>query len=190
MNKQAREIRNYHICRHCAAGLEVNDIAHRMRVTPMTVSRVLSKKESRALVEKLAGELVAECPDAVDTLRKELFLTKKIVEFLADPAATSAEDATRLTTAFGTSKEMLEFLKITHKQRDNVLKAAGLFPSQAPGLVVNQIYNDNRKQVLGAEVFKALGQHLNLSETEPQDVIDVEPQVERLGYEESEEDES
>lgn len=183
MNKEARRVRDFHICRHIANGRSIPDTAHRMGICEMTVTRVLSKRESRELVEKLATELIAETPAAVEGLKKELDLGNTVVSYLTDPTSV---DISKIS-AFNNVGEMLSFLKLTHKQRDNILKAAGLFPSQAPGVVIQNVYNDNRKQVLSTNVLNALGQHLQLTEG---DVLDVEPiKHTRLDYAESAEDE-
>lgn len=153
MNKQMLQIRNDHLAREAASGKEPVVLAEEFGLSKSQVHSVLRKDRSREIIEEETKKLLSLVPEITEQVREDLQISKSLQTFLKNPSL-APEVA---LSSFEDNKDILEFLKLSYKKQQDVMKAVGIFPSNSTNVFIQQIYNDNRKQVLSPEIFKALG---------------------------------
>jgi hypothetical protein len=154
MIQEMKNVRDERIALELASGRSTNEIAEQFDLTPNSVSRIAKKDRSREIIEQETKKLLGIVPSITDQLQSDIQLSQKLSRFLANPAS---EPSVATDTPFADTKEILEFQKQVYKKQQDVMKAVGIFPTNSTNIFIQQIYNDNRKQVLSAEVFQALG---------------------------------
>lgn len=170
MIRDMLDIRNDHIAKELASGKQVSEIAAEHSLTPAAISSIAKKKRSREIIEQETKKLLSIVPDITEQLVKDVQLSGKLTRYLADPS--SEPDVA--TSAFGDTEEILKFQNLAYKKQQDVMKAVGIFPTNSTNIFIQQIYNDNRKQVLSAEVFQALGGIFSQTDNEAEDIEDAE----------------
>ena len=113
--------------RMIAAGKPTAEIAEEMGISTSSVDVI--RKEKKALIERESARLLSLLPDAVG-------IQKKLIQAFDD--IDSKDDPTRFKASVGAA--------------DNLLKAVGLHVSQSPGVIFQQINQDNRIQVISPAV--------------------------------------
>lgn len=152
MLKDMLDIRDVKIAEQLAAGTSVKQVAEQFSLTPNRVSEIAKKDKSREIIERETKKLLDLVPGITSQLSSDLELSGRLSQFLRDPAS----EPSIATSGFSETKEILEFQKQTYKKQQDVMKAVGIFPTNSTNIFIQQIYNDNRKQVLSPEVFQAL----------------------------------
>jgi hypothetical protein len=184
MIQEMKNVRDERIALELAGGRSTNEIAEQFDLTPSSVSRIAKKDRSREIIEQETKKLLGIVPSITDQLQSDIQLSQKLSRFLANPAS---EPSVATNTPFTDTKEILEFQKQVYKKQQDVMKAVGIFPTNSTNIFIQQIYNDNRKQVLSAEVFQALGGIFAGQLGEDEDVEEAE--VKLLTSEDENEDE-
>lgn len=138
-----------------ATGASQADVARELGVNRSTVCRWTQKEEVRARIEAEAQRLLEALPDVVEQTKRDLATANHLSRFIAGEEG--ATNQTRLTNP----DHQLRFLEGAYRKQADLLRAAGVFASPAPSIVVQQVFNDNRTQVLSPTVVQVLGQHLS-----------------------------
>jgi len=148
-NKKERDLA---ICQLAVQGKSQAEIAKTIGNIGQTgVSRIIRKKENRKLIEKETTKLLSSLPEIVNQFEENVELSKTLMNYISTTG--EEENPTKIKEI----KDILSFLNLAYKQKSDMLKALGVFPSQNLSMFIQNIYNDNRKQVLSPEVFKAFG---------------------------------
>lgn len=163
-------IRDEHIAREIASGKQLDEIASEHSLTTTSVSRIAKKDRSREIIEQETKKLLGIVPDITEQLTQDIKLSHKLTRYLADPSS----EPSVATSAFGDTEEILKFQNLAYKKQQDVMKAVGIFPTNSTNIFIQQIYNDNRKQVLSAEVFQALGGIFSQAGNEAEDIEEAE----------------
>lgn len=185
------------ICKLAAQGKSQADIAKTVGGIGQTgVSRIVRKEENRKLIEVETTKLLSSLPEIVGQFDKNVALCEKLLDWLNNPTDLYEEveeeveidgevvltkvRKIKYPTRITDTKDAIAFLTQAYKQKSDVLKALGVFPSQNLSMFIQNIYNDNSKQVLNPEVFKALGSMFDNvnDEDEEADIIEVKPERE------------
>lgn len=171
MNEQMLQIRNDNIAREIAGGKKPTELAEDFGVSKATIYHVLKKDRSREIIENETKKLLSLVPSITTQISEDLELSASLQRYLKDPSAVN-------DTQLVENKDILDYLKLSYKKQQDVMKAVGIFPSNSTNVFIQQIYNDNRKQVLSPDIFKALGGFFtNLSSSSEdfeEDYIDAE----------------
>jgi hypothetical protein len=168
MLKEMIEIRDKKVVEEVLKGRKKGEIAKEFGLKQ--VSTILKKDKSREIIERETRKLLDIVPDITSQLKRDIGLSGKISKFLSNP-----EEGNSGLEAFTDNSEMLEFQKLAYKKQQDIMKAAGIFPSNSTNIFVQQIYNDNRNLVMSPEVFKVLGSLFNdKDDCEDGEIIDAE----------------
>ena len=137
-----------------ATGANQAEVAREIGVNRSTVCRWTQKEEVRAKIEAEAQRFLESLPDTVEQIKRDLSTANQLSKFIAGEEG--AENRTRLTNP----DHQLRFLENAYRKQGDLLRAAGILSSPAPSIVVQQVFNDNRTQVLSPTVIQVLGDHL------------------------------
>jgi hypothetical protein len=187
-NNKKRDIA---ICKMAAQGKSQAEISKVIGGIGQTgVSRIVRKEENRKLIETETTKLLASLPDIVGQFDKNVKLSEKLLDWLNDPqdlyedviekvdGVETTVRKVKFPTRITDVKDAISFLTQAYKQKADMLKALGVFPSQNLSMFIQNIYNDNSQQVLNPKVFEAFGSMFaNTTEEEDEaDIIDIEPE--------------
>jgi len=156
-NKKKRDLV---ICKLAAQGKPQAEIAKKVGLGQTGVSRVVRKEENRKIIEKETTKLLSSLPEIVNQFEKNVDISKKLLDWISNPQYEEGEDGKKTLlcpTLITDPKDAIAFLNGAYKQKSDMLKALGVFPSQNLSMFIQNIYEDNRKQVLCPEVLKAFG---------------------------------
>lgn len=152
-NKKKRDLV---ICKLSAQGKPQADIAKKVGLSQTGVSRVVRKEENRKLIEQETTKLLSSLPEIVSQFEDNVEISKKLLDWISNPQYDD-EETLICPTLITDPKDAIAFLNGAYKQKSDMLKALGVFPSNNLSQFIQNIYNDNRKQSLGPEIFKAFG---------------------------------
>jgi hypothetical protein len=181
MNQQLLEFRNQQIAKEHVEGKSVKQLGEEFALSPQSVSKVLKKPKSREIIESETKKLLGLVPEITEQLAADLKLGTRLTNMMVRP---ESEPELLADSCFRDTKDVMDFLKLNYKKQQDIMKAMGIFPSNSTNVFIQQIYNDNRKQVLSPEVFKALGGIFSSPEDQTEDetnqvedaeIIDVQP---------------
>jgi hypothetical protein len=125
-----------------AKGTPQLEIAASLNIGQSTVSNI--KTRQKELIQKESALIIES---TLQPIRERLIKEIKHVNTL---------DTTSLM-----DKENQPALARIDKREDMILKAAGIAPSHAPSIHIQNIFNDNRKTVVSPVVADLLGNQLN-----------------------------
>lgn len=150
MDKSLRKIRDKKIALLAASGKTQAEIGKEVGLGREQTGVILNRKESREIIEQQTSRLLQLLPDIIDQYKTDFDLSKKLSEILANPGKTPELYKTMLDNV----DQIIKFQTLTHKKQTDLLKILGVMPSQAPNVFIQQIYQDNRSQVLDNDVLK------------------------------------
>jgi hypothetical protein len=171
MNKQLIDIRNEQLTLDHVRGKTVQELAEEYAIEPQSVRNVLKKPRSREIIEQETKKLLGLVPEITQQLAADLKLGTRLTNMMVKP---ESEPELLTQSMFAETKDVMDFLKLNYKKQQDIMKAMGIFPSNSTNVFIQQIYNDNRKQVLSPEVFKALGGIFSSPEDQTEDELNVE----------------
>lgn len=143
-----------------AQGLSQKEIAARTGLSQPTIHRKLKKAEVKALVEKTATELAYESArlikDAhIKALRKANQLYQRALD---DPGETEIDEKTgRKYRVESLSDSDKLLLTLADKKEYRIGQMMGIFPSHAPSVVIQNIFQAGVQNVILPNVAAALG---------------------------------
>jgi hypothetical protein len=112
---------------HKATGKSARQTAIDTNIPRTTVRRLCAKHKD--IIADEQAKIVEKClSNIVDRTVKEIEFAKNM--------------------PVNTDKETQLFLSRVDKKEDNILKGVGISPSHAPSIHIQNIYNDNRKEVI------------------------------------------
>ena len=171
---QNKKKRDLVICKLAAQGKPQAEIAKKVGLGQTGVSRVVRKEENRKIIEQETTKLLASLPEIVNQFENNVDISKKLLDWISNPQYETDKDGNKsllCPTLITDPKDAIAFLNGAYKQKSDMLKALGVFPSQNLSMFIQNIYEDNRKQVLCPEVLKAFG---DMFSTDDEDVEDAE----------------
>lgn len=126
-----------------AANVPQTQIAEKFGVTQSGISKFASKDEIKKLIEAAELEYYSYIPDAIE---------------LSKQAITDAKGIDKATVMSSTKPEILLKIKeIGLKEGAKMLTGVGIQASHTQARIVQNIYNDNRTQVLSPVMRQFLG---------------------------------
>jgi len=149
-----------------ASGKTMEETGKALGYHKSTISRMASKPEIKALIDKANNELTTNAlSNIIERVVMEqqaaLDLTKTIVKGEANK------------TTIDDFKDQNEFLKRSDKTGVEIMKSLSVLASHTQSLMIQNIYNDNRKTVLSPVLSNLLSDRLSsLDDIEDAEVID------------------
>ena len=159
-----------------ATGEPLQSIGDDLGRDKSSLSRLAKKEESRKFIEEQSKRMLSSLPDIVEAREIGVQIVLKLAKYFAgeeDHDAQEIIDRIKTTTTMKmlsrrdkkamrqTLKEnktpALQLFEILSKQSSDYLRAVGILPSQSPSLFIQNIYQDNRKQVFSPRVMEMIG---------------------------------
>ena len=170
---QLTETDQIRTCQLKAAGKSNREIANTIGRSPASISRLINRADSKDIIEREASKILEKLPQIIEMIHRDLDTANHLSKILAGEIQVSEEE----TFLENDVNALLKFRDQTNKTISEILKATGIYGSHTPGLVVREIYNDNRTAVLSLDVLQALGGALDYSPAEQVqegEIIDIE----------------
>lgn len=123
-----------------AEGLSQRKIADELAISKTAVHSI--KKNNKDLIEKIHQDIIN---DNLDRIKRGI---RQDIE--------TGEDIRELQAAGDYDKDTNTVLTRIDKREEHILKSVGIFPSQTLAFQVQNIYNDNRQQVISPHIMKLL----------------------------------
>ena len=140
-------------CKMLSVNTPQVEVAKHFGTTQPTISRMASRVDRKKLIEEEAQKMIAELPDVMGEMKRDFKTSGQLSKYLAGE---TTENSSKLESI----SDILSFRRDVYKKQHNILQMVGLYPSQSPSIVVNQMFNDNRTQVLSPGVADVIGKHL------------------------------
>ena len=160
-------------CQLKAAGKSNREIANTIGRSPASISRLVNRADSKDIIENEASKILEKLPQIIEMIFRDLNTADHLSKVLAGEIQESEEK----TILEKDITALLKFRDQTNKTISDILKAMGIYASHTPGMVVQQIYNDNRTAILSPDILSALGGALDYSPAEQVqegEIIDIE----------------
>lgn len=157
MDKSVEKVRDEVIVGLLSQGKSMSSVAKTVGCSRETVAQ--KSKKYRELIEAETRKIIDIVPEITEQLRLDVKTSKELSKHLSNPM----ENENR--TGLLETSDMLNFMKLSYAKQADVLRAAGVYPSNGTTIVQN-IYSDNRTQVFSPVILKALGGLLEKEETE------------------------
>jgi hypothetical protein len=170
MIQEMIDIRDRQLALEVCKGENVTDAARKFGLSPTGGSRALKKDRNRAIIKEETEKLLKLVPDITKQIRDDIEFSARLGEFMRDPS----KYPEAMNTILSDPKDMLKFQELAYKKQQDLMKAIGIFPSSSTNVFIQQIYNDNRAQVLSPEIFAALGGMFTAASEEEEDIEDAE----------------
>lgn len=124
------------------------DQAEKFGVDRQAIRTFQNSDHGKELISRAADKIYSKLDDICQIVGDEIDLVKTIPAILK-----GEQEAPRGTT----KQELLQFKSLANGTIQGILKGAGILPSNAPALHIQNIYNDHRKQIIDPQVLKAIG---------------------------------
>jgi len=128
-----------------ACGESQREISKKIGVTQAAISKFANKEGIKPLVEKEIEKLYEILPDIVEQLKRDIATADRISKAIAGDLP--EEETRELTDRFGCISGALRFKESIYKQKSDVLKALGVYPSQAPSIAIQNIYQQETNEI-------------------------------------------
>ena len=164
------------IIKRSAENISEGKIAKEVGVHQTTVSRFKNKPEIRLLIEKETERMLEALPDAIGQLVRDIKTSDKVSRYMSGAMTKKEQDKFLKSDGFMLSlepKELISLQKLNYKKLQDLLRSAGVFPSNAPSTIIQTFIQKNSTEVIMPSVMKVISGHLDAL-TEDTDVIDVE----------------
>ena len=157
-------------CQLKAAGKSNREIANTIGRSPASISRLINRADSKEIIERETSKILEKLPQIIEMLFRDLDTANHLSKFLAGEI--QSEEKTILEKDI---TALLKFRDQTNKTISEILKAMGIYASHTPGMVVQQIYQDNRKQDISPDILRLIGGFVgNLTNVSEDEVIEIE----------------
>ena len=157
-------------CQLKAAGKSNREIANTIGRSPASISRLINRADSKEIIERATSKLLEKVPQIIEIIHRDLDTANHLSKVLAGEI--QSEEKTILEKDINA---LLKFRDQTNKTVSEILKAMGIYASHTPGMVVQQIYQDNRTQSLSPEILRIIGGFVgNLTNLSRDEVIETE----------------
>ena len=163
---QLTETDQIRACQLKAAGKSNREIANTIGRSPASISRLINRADSKDIIEREASRILEKLPQIIEMIFRDLDTSNHLSKVLAGEIQESEEK----TILEKDITALLKFRDQTNKTISDILKAMGIYASHSPGLVVQQIYQDNRTQSLSPDILRLIGGFLG----SPADVLEDE----------------
>ena len=162
---QLTETDQIRTCQLKAAGKSNREIANTIGRSPASISRLINRADSKDIIEREASRILEKLPQIIEMIFRDLDTSNHLSKVLAGEIQVSEEKILEKDIT-----ALLKFRDQTNKTISEILKAMGIYASHAPGMVVQQIYQDNRTQSLSPDILRSIGGFLG----NPADVLEGE----------------
>ena len=158
-------------CQLKAAGKSNREIANTIGRSPASISRLINRADSKEIIEHETSKILEKLPQIIEMIFRDLDTANHLSKVLAGEIQESEEEKSILEKDI---TNLLKFRDQTNKTANEILKAMGIYASHAPGMVVQQIYQDNRTQDLSPEILRLIGGFIYRSgEYDDEEIIEV-----------------
>ena len=165
---QLTETDQIRTCQLKAAGKSNREIANTIGRSPASISRLVNRADSKDIIEHEASRILEKLPQIIEIIFRDLDTANHLSKVLAGEIQESEEKEKTILEKDITA--LLKFRDQTNKTISEILKAMGIYASHTPGMVVQQIYQDNRTQSLSPDILRLIGGFLE----NPDDVLEGE----------------
>ena len=163
---QLTETDQIRTCQLKAAGKSNREIANTIGRSPASISRLINRADSKDIIEREASKILEKLPQIIEMIFRDLDTANHLSKILAGEIQVSEEE----TFLENDVNALLKFRDQTNKTTSDILKAMGIYASHSPGMVVQNIYHDNRTQSLSPDILRLIGGFLG----NPADVLEGE----------------
>lgn len=144
------KVTQYKMCYMHMDGKSQREIGDELGATAATVGRHLRSEENQVVINEQAQRSLSLLPTISDTTEITIKTAKHLTEYLCSKEATNG---TRLTDI----KDIMAFLKLSLDRENEIRFSAGMGSNKQASPVIQQnIFNDNRKQVISNNVLSIM----------------------------------
>ncbi len=144
-------------------------LAKEYGVSQPTISVMLSKKDQRDIVRREMSKLVANLPDILGAQLEEIKDSQIALRKQLHPELELDSEVMGIDNI----DDALALRKYTQSNERELLKSVGVLPTQTTNQYIQQIYNDNRNQVISHDVLKYMGMKFIKDTSEDEEEVEV-----------------
>lgn len=137
-----------------AQGKSENSIAETLEVSQSTISRF--KSANANLIKKETERLLSVLPDITDQLIRDLKTSDKLSKVLAGELPMDELSAILVSNV----KVFTKFMELSYKQKVDILKAIGVYPSNSDTSYIQQNFFNNSQAIISPMVMTILGKFI------------------------------
>ena len=149
--------------RMLAMGTSQKEVSNLTGLSPASISRFA--KKHREDIEREGIKLLESLPDIIEHTKRDIKAANEVSKYLVGGKMKNP-------TRFKTHDSLLKFQEQTYKKSADILRATGILPSQNQSVLVQNIFQDNRTQIISPNVLQVLGESMRHIFEDP-DVIEV-----------------
>ena len=151
--------------RMLAMGIPQVEVSSQMGLSPATISRFA--KKHREDIEREGIKLLGSLPDIIEHTKRDIKAANEISKYLVGGRLKNP-------TRFKSTSSMLQFQEQTYKKSADILRATGILPSQNQSVLVQNIFQDNRTQVISPNVLQVLGESMTkMFKNNEEDILEI-----------------
>ena len=164
MNTKTKKV----ITQELAAGTPQRTISKKTGISQSQISRF--KSANKETIEQETAKFIAILPDITEQTIRDIQTSNTISKVLAGEEAVD-----ELSEVLQDPKILNTQLQLSYKKQADILRAVGVYPSNAPSTFIQNLFQDGSQAIISPVVLSALGEHItnNLEEAD-EDIIDLE----------------
>jgi hypothetical protein len=174
MDLPANPIKSNKAINALAKGMSERDTAKLINVSRGSIQGLKAKPEIKAKIERIQKELADKTLDQIMRIDQGILDTTQ--EFVEGKDIDQNGNKTGIDKANPSDYQEVSVLMSQYRKLSSgILKALGILPSPAQSIFVQNLYQDNRNQVLSSGMVDMLG---NAMSDQLDDILDIEPEDE------------
>ncbi len=137
-----------------AQGKSEMEVADTVGVSQSTISRL--KNANKDVIQKETEKLLSCLPDITNQIMRDLQTSDKVSKALAGEMGLEDLSAVLISN----TKILAKFMELSYRQKADILKAIGIYPSNTDNTYIQKNYFSGNTQVISPLVMQLLGKYI------------------------------
>ena len=146
------------IAKEIAVKKPIPEIMNDWNISRGTIRNI--KQQKKELIETESARLLEILPDIIDQTKRNIQISNSVTKVIAGEGDEKDQAVfdnlkSEIPTKFGSYEDIgsaLKYVEIGRAEKTEIMKAVGILPSNTQSIMIQNIYNDNRQQVLSTSV--------------------------------------